>query len=291
LSAAIEITSMKPAIRFWRLTSISLLGLLTSAALGWQAAPHSTDLQRELLYADLWVQTSGEYVACCLQTYQLATDQVEHELAQYRAADSKLPQEERGKPPAVVMDLDETVLDNSTFQSYLFDTGQNYSDDAWAKFQTEHWASVRLVPGAKDFIDRAESLGLTVIYITNREEPLRKPTIDTLAQWGVNTEGMDDPSGLRLMVQKHGESFKKPRRDLVRAKYHVLAYFGDQLGDFSDEFSPNHDDTPEARREAAYEYRCLWGTRWFVLPNPQYGQFQQVLRGDPEQYLRRAENK
>jgi len=280
---------MKRTGWFRRHISIALVGLLTAAALGWQAAPKPTDLQRGLLYADLWVQTSGEYVACCLQTYQMATEQVKRDLDQYRAGESKLPPEQRGKPPAVVMDLDETVLDNGTFQTYLYDTGQNYSDDRWTKFMFEHWASVRLLPGAKEFIERAESLGITVIYITNREESLREVTIKTLKQWGVNTEGMDDASGLRLMVQNDGESIKKPRRDLARAKYNVLAYFGDQLGDFSDEFAPNHDNTPEARRETAYEYRQLWGTRWFVLPNPMYGQFQQVLRGEPEHYLRRAE--
>jgi acid phosphatase len=280
---------MKPAARFRRLASIPLVALLTATMLGWQAAPAPTDLQRGLLYADLWVQTSGEYVACCLQTYQMATEQVKRDLDQFRESESKLPPDQRGKPPAVVMDLDETVLDNGTYQTYLYDTGQNYSDDRWTKFMTEHWASVRLVPGAKEFIERAESLGITVVYITNREESLREATIKTMAQWGVNTVGLDDASDVRLLVQKHGESIKKPRRDLARAKYNVLAYFGDQLGDFSDEFNPNHDNTPESRREAVYEYRQLWGTRWFVLPNCVYGQWQQVLRGEPDHFLRRAE--
>jgi 5'-nucleotidase (lipoprotein e(P4) family) len=276
---------------FYRTSLVLVMAVLSAAALGWQPAQHPTDLQRGLLYADLWIQTSGEYEACCLQTYQMATEQVRRNLDQFRAEQSKLPPEERGKPPAVVMDLDETVLDNGTFQTYLYDSGQNYSDDVWTKFIAEHWQSVRVLPGAKEFIAHAESMGITVSYITNREESLREPTINTLKQWGVNTDGMDDPASLRLIVQKHGESIKKPRRDLVRAKYNVLAYFGDQLGDFSDEFAPNHTNTAEARREAVSEYRPLWGTRWFVLPNPVYGQWQQVLRGgDPQQYLRRAEN-
>jgi acid phosphatase len=277
------------AARFWRVSSIAGIALVTFTALGWQEAPRPTELQRGLLYADLWVQTSAEYVACCLQTYKLAGDQVEQLLKQYHEAENKVSPAQRALPPAVVMDLDETVLDNGTFQSYLYDTGQNYTDDVWNSFISEHWASIRLLPGAKEFIARAEALGITVVYITNREEVLRQSTIKTLNQWGVNTEGLDDAATLRLVVQKHGESLKKPRRDLVRAKYSVLAYFGDQLGDFSDEFAPNHDNTAEARREAAYEYRRLWGTRWFVLPNPVYGQYQQVLRGDAAQYLRRAE--
>jgi acid phosphatase len=180
------------------------------------------------------------------------------------------------------------VLDNATFQTYLYDSGLNYSDDIFIKFVTDNRKSIRLVPGAKEFIDRAEALGVTVCYITNREESLRQATIETLAQWGVNVRGLDDAKGVRLLLAPHGESVKKPRRDMVRAKYHVLALFGDQLGDFSDEFAANHDNTAAARREAAYEYQSLWGTRWFVFPNPVYGQWQSVLRGDPEQYLRRS---
>jgi predicted secreted acid phosphatase len=114
-------------------------------------------------------------------------------------------------------------------------------------------------------------------------------TIKILAQGGVDTKDMDDPSGLRLMVQQHGVSGKKTRRDLARAKYNVIAYFGDQLGDFSDEFSANHGNTAESRRDLVYKYQNLWGSRWFVLPNPVYGQYQQVLKGDATQYLRRAE--
>src|SRR5262249_12022476 len=112
-------------------------------------------------------------------------------------AQSKLPAEQRGNPPAVVMDLDETVLDNATFQTYLYDSGQDYSDDVFSKFVSDHRTTIRLVPGAKDFIARAEALGVTVIYITNREEPLRQATIDTLAQWGVSTQGLDDASGVK----------------------------------------------------------------------------------------------
>ena len=262
--------------------------MLIATAFGVQSQNQPTELQRGLLYADLWVQTSAEYVACCLQTYQLAAEHLEHEMARLHAEQARQAADLPTLPPAVIMDLDETVLDNATFQTYLYDSGQNYSDDVFIKFVSDNRKSIRLVPGAKDFIDQAEALGVTVSYITNREEPLRQATIETLAQWGVNVRGLDDPKGVRLLLAAHGESIKKPRRDLVRAKYHVLALFGDQLGDFSDEFAANHDNTAAARREAAYEYRALWGTRWFVFPNPVYGQWQSVLRGEPEQYLRRA---
>jgi 5'-nucleotidase (lipoprotein e(P4) family) len=276
--------------RFSRISLAACIALLSCTALGWQRAAAPTELQRGLLFADLWMQTSAEYVACCLQTYHLAGDIIEQDLRQFRTSESAQPVEKR-LPPAIIMDLDETVLDNSTFQTFLYESGQDYSDPAYNKFVSDYRLSIRLVPGAKEFIDRVESLGITVAFITNREEMLRQATIDSLAQGGVNVKGLDDPNGLRMLTQKHGESIKKPRRDLVRAKYHVLAYFGDQLGDFSDEFTANNGNTAAARVDlAAGKYRELWGTRWFVLPNPVYGQWQVVLlkAGNPQQFLRRA---
>ncbi len=280
---------MKPPSRFARIALISAVALLTSAALGGQEPTPPNEQQRGLLYADLWMQTSGEYVACCLQTYDLAGDQVEREIKRLHAEEEGLAKEFRGLPLAVVMDLDETVLDNGTYQSYLYLTGKNHSTELFSQFVTENRASIRLVPGAKDFIDRVEALGGTVVYITNRPDELRDVTIATLAQWGINTKGLNDRDSVRLLLEKNGESSKVGRRDLVRAKYRVMALFGDQLSDFSDEFAPLKDNSVAARVAAVYEYRPMWGKRWFVLPNPVYGQWQGLLSGDGAQYLRRAE--
>ncbi len=280
---------MKSPSWFSRFALLSIAALLTSAAAGGQEPAQSNEQQRGLLYADLWVQTSGEYVAACLQTYQFAGDRVEQENKRIRSEEEGLAKEFRGLPPAVVMDLDETVLDNGTYQTFLYLTGKDHSTELFSQFVTDNRASIRLVPGAKDFIARVESLGVPVVYITNRPEGLRDVTIATLGQWGVNTKGLEDPANLWLLLEVGGESSKTARRDLVRAKYRIIALVGDQLGDFADEFNPGKDNTPRARSESVYEYRPMWGTRWFILPNPVYGQWQGVLRGDPAQYLRRAE--
>ena len=285
---------MRSISRFTIITSIVVAGLLISAALGLQKQSAPTPLQNELLFADLWVQTSAEYYACCWQTYRWATETIEQDLKQLHAGAADGAAEKHDPPPAVIMDLDETVLDNGAFQTYLYDNGQNYSDDAFIKFNIDHPESVKLVPGAKEFIERAEAMGIMVSYITNREEPLRDATIESLRLNGINVKGLDDPSTLRLLLAQHGLSVKKPRRDMVRAKYQVLAYFGDQLGDFSDEFAATPGNTAAARLDLAEtKYRDQWGTRWFVLPNPVYGQYQIVLLrgGNPEQYLRRAASK
>jgi 5'-nucleotidase (lipoprotein e(P4) family) len=264
------------------------VGLLACTSLGWQLRSRPTEQQQGTLYADLWMQTSAEYQACCLQTYQLAGDQVERELKRIKAEEENLPPASRGLPPAVIMDLDETTIDNGTYETYLYDSGQDFTTENFSRFVSEHRSSIRMVPGAKEFIERMESLGVAVMYNTNRPEALREATIATLEQWGISTKGLDDPATLRLLLETRGPS-KEARREAVRAKYRVLALFGDQLIDFSDEFMPPAVKTIEARHGAVLKRRNLFGTQWFVLPNPVYGHWQSFVKDNPSQYLRRAE--
>jgi acid phosphatase len=277
-----------------RVVLIAAVTAITVSAGGWQRAqPQPTDLQRSLLYSDLWMQTSGEYVACCLQTYRIAGDQVGINLKNLQAREVGLPSEQRGKPPAVVMDLDETVVDNSTYQTYLYDSGQDFTVENFTKFVIDEHASIRLVPGAKDFLARMDALGVAVCCITDRTEEARPATIETLAHGGVNTHGMDDVNGVRL-IMGHGEHDKVSRRAKVLAKYQVIGLVGDQLGDFSDEFTPKGENLEprkavEMRRDAVYAAQGHFGVEWFVLPQPVYGSWQRMLKGDATQFLRRAD--
>lgn len=278
----------------FRVTLIALVTAFAVSAGGWQRAqPQPSELQRGLLWADLWVQTSGEYVACCLQTYRIAGDQVERNLKDLRAREIGLSQEQRGKPPAVIMDLDETVVDNAAYQTYLYDNGLDFTVENFTKFICDQRAQIRLVPGAKDFIARMDALGVTVACITDRTEESRQATIETLGRWGVNTNGMEDSDGVRL-IMGHGEHDKVSRRAKVLAKHQVIGLVGDQLGDFSDEFTAKDKDleipkAAEFRRNAAFAARGKFGIEWFVLPQPVYGSWQKLLKGDATQYLRRAE--
>jgi acid phosphatase len=279
---------MYKSSRSFRVGGIIVLTAVASASLGWQLASRPTEQQQQTLFANLWMQTSGEYEACCLQTYQLAGDQIEREFKRIQEEDKTLPAASRGLPPAVILDLDETSIDNGTFETYLYDSGQDYTADNWVKFVSDHRASIRMVPGAKEFIERMEAMGITVTYVTARVEALRDATIATLNLWGINTKGMDDPSTVRLLLQSK-DSSKEARREAVRAKYRVLALFGDQLSDFSDDFMPPKTSTPIERQEAVYKSRQQFGTKWFAFPNPVYGDWQRLIRDKPVQYLRRAE--
>jgi 5'-nucleotidase (lipoprotein e(P4) family) len=275
--------------RFVRQGSIITTAVFAIALLGSQLATNRPTQQQEwTLYADLWMQTSAECEALCLQTYQLAGDQIERELKKIVNDEQPSSSASHGLPPAVILDLDETTIDNGTYETFLYDSGQDFTPANFNQFVTDHKSSIRMVPGAKEFIERMESLGVTVMYNTNRPESLRKITIETLAQWGINTKGMGDPATCRLLLQTK-EASKEARRSAVAAKYRVLALFGDQLIDFSDEFIPPAVNTLKARREAVHKNRQLFGKLWFVLPNPVYGNWQNFVKDNPMQYLLRAD--
>ena len=136
---------------------------------------------------------------------------------------------------------------------------------------------VGLVPGAGPFIAEVEKLKVVMVYISNRLERLKDSTIRALALNGINTQGLQDGLELRLSSKKE-TSNKQDRIRQVEVKYHVVAYLGDNLGDFPGEPERARScATLAARRKKVESAAELWGTRWFMLPNPVYGDWDQIL--------------
>jgi acid phosphatase len=243
-----------------------------------QTLPREANTQLETVYATLWVRTAGEYEAICLQTYALAAQK-----AKLLAERSKSSAE--GKPPAVVLDLDETVMDTSNFQAELIRTGRKFSDEDFHIWIDKHPEQTKLVPGAKEFIESAESMGLTVFYISNRFDRVRAATIETCRLLGLNIEGIEGRLFLRTDV-----SDKTARRDKIRQTHEILMLLGDNLADLSGEFAPaglaKDADPVEARRAAVARSRSKLGETWFVLPNPIYGDWTKLIDWkNPIRYL------
>jgi acid phosphatase len=258
--------------------------ILAAALLAAASAAHAVDtasIGTRALYSNLYVQTSAEYRACCLTIYACATRQLEAAVASAEPPPAR---------PAVVMDLDETVLDNAAFQTFLYENDLEYTPRLWAEFEREGVADIGLVPGAKAFIERAEELGVEIIYLSNRNERNLMATRETLARVGLNAERLAD----RLYLRPDGASSSKAdRRDAAEARYNVLMYFGDNLRDFSEVFrAPDTQPGDEAeavrtRLDAVDEAACHWGVDWFVLPNPVYGEWEKLVPDDPVDVLRR----
>jgi acid phosphatase len=232
-------------------------------------ASSETNPNERTLDANLYMQTSAEYRACCLQVYNWGTERLDTLLARHK--------DDRFKP-AVIMDLDETVLDNAGFQSFLDREKLQYKEELWQLWEEKYPKAVALVPGAKAFIEHAESKGVRVVYISGRLDRLRASTIQALQHLGINTQSIDE----RLLL-KEDTSNKSPRREKVQLEYRVLLYFGDNLRDFSDVFAfpklKNPDDVNEQlaairkRKDLVDEAANHWGVDWLVLPNPTYGEW------------------
>jgi 5'-nucleotidase (lipoprotein e(P4) family) len=225
----------------------------------------------ENLNAVLWMQTSVEYRASATQVYRLAEQALTRGLKNphWTAALEQTGNYE-SLPPAVILDLDETVLDNSVFEARMVNSGESYSTQAWTKWVNERGAG--LVPGAIEFLQFAHANGVAPLYITNRVcDPSKDDdaTVRGLRSLQLPTEPIVD----RLYCARSSDdSDKTARRAKCAAKYRILLLFGDQLGDFVQ--IPPEVASLEGREKLYEAHQNLWGERWFQLPNPMYGSWE-----------------
>jgi 5'-nucleotidase (lipoprotein e(P4) family) len=228
------------------------------------------------LNAVSWVQTSVEYKALSEQTYRAAADHLDAALKQ-KNWDALAPEERgnaaAGLKPAVIMDVDETVLDNSPYQARLVRDGKEYDEVSWDAWVAEKKA--RPLPGVVDFAKAASARGVTILYLSNRAVHLQAATLANLREAGLPVADDSVFLGLGTFVKdcEQNGSEKNCRRRLAGQQYRVLMQFGDQIGDFVQVLANTRKD-----RDALYaEYRDWFGERWWMLPNPTYGSWEPAL--------------
>ncbi|MCF7221769.1 5'-nucleotidase, lipoprotein e(P4) family [Marilutibacter chinensis] len=249
----------------------------SAPASGTSATPAAADVPADdNLNAVLWVQTSSEYRALTFQTYRAAADHLDVALAEANW-DALVPDERAATAgldgslkPAVIMDVDETVLDNSPYQARLIRDGEGYDEVSWAAWVAEKKATA--VPGVVDFAKAAAAKGVTILYLSNRAEHLQEATLANLRAVGMPVADDEVFLGLGTFVEgcEQNGSEKACRRQLAGRRYRVLMQFGDQLGDFVEVV----DNTAAGRDALMEEYGDWFGERWWMLPNPTYGSWE-----------------
>ena len=222
------------------------------------------------LNAVAWTQTAIEHDLIYLQTYRDAQARLPAALKD-KGWDA-LTKEDRVAPlkglkPAVVLDIDETVLDNSPYQARVIRGGGEFNEADWAAWCKE--AKARALPGVVEFTQFAAKHGVAVIYISNRAKDLDQATLANPRK----KDQIGESLGTFVQDCEQVGTEKGCRRQLVSRKYRVLMQFGDQIGDFADVIANN----AEGRRKAVEPYLGWVGTRWFVLPNPTYGSWEPAL--------------
>lgn len=256
-----------------------LLALALAACQSLPTAPSAAPAD-DNLNAVLWMQTSAEYRAVALSVYQAAGARLDQALADpdWDALDPEeraLAGSAAGLPPAVIVDIDETVLDNSPYQARLVRDGGEYHDDSWAGWVGERRAMP--VPGALEFARLAAGRGVTVVYLSNRTRESAPDTLANLREAGFPVADDDAFLGKGTQVQgcEGSGSDKRCRRLLAGSRYRVLMQFGDQLGDFV----AVEDETRPARERLLALHAGWFGERWWMLPNPSYGGWEPAAFG------------
>lgn len=207
------------------------------------------------LWGAVWQQKASEYRALCFQAYNTARFQLDLIL-----------QQPHSKPLAVVTDIDETILDNSPYQVHIAAANQEYSDKTWIEWTRR--IDCDTVPGGLSFFQYAKSKGVAVFYITNRLEEERPQTLKDLQRWN-----FPDATNDHLVLKTNG-SGKGSRRDAVAQTHEIVMLFGDNLSDFSSAFDKQPTDT---RNNLTKSNAALFGTRFIVLPNAMYGDWEGML--------------
>ncbi|HVQ38133.1 MAG TPA: 5'-nucleotidase, lipoprotein e(P4) family [Pyrinomonadaceae bacterium] len=210
----------------------------------------------------LWTQSSAEYRALAYQTFLLARLRLDQDLIHHRIR--------RGASPraAVIVDVDETVMDNSRYQAELVLRRLPYETASWRAWCER--AEAGAVPGAIDFLSYAARRGMRVFYITNRRQPEKAGTVANLKKLG-----FPDVSEESVMVREDGmTSSKESRRQKVARRYRIALLIGDNLNDFNDNFAGKA--IPERAAQVDLE-RAQFGTRFIVVPNPMYGDWESAV--------------
>jgi len=229
------------------------------------AAPAAAPAKAALPDSIAWFRTSVEYRAVTTQAYRLAALMLDRAIADraWTAAHEQTG-DFASKPPAVILDVDETVLDNSESQERDIREGAAYTEARWAEWCGERKATP--IPGALEFTRAAAAKGVTVFYVTNRDRTLEQATRDNLAKYGFPLDSGRD-TVLTKGEQPEWVSDKASRRSVVARDFRILLLIGDDFGDFV----AGARGTLAARQTLERANAAMWGVKWIALPNPMYG--------------------
>ena len=217
-----------------------------------------TNYQTDLLNANLWYQHAAEYRALAFQTYRMAQERLDTKLKSVRYA----------KPPCIVLDLDETCLNNSPYAGFQVKYNKSFNMEDWQEWTSKMDADT--IPGCVSFLKWAKQQSLEIYYVSNRGVAELDATIENMKKYGFPDADKD-----HVMLRDETSS-KKPRRDVILEKHAIAMLFGDNLGDLHEMWDKK---TTEERNRLVNENRSKFGYDYIVLPNPGYGAWQSAITG------------
>ena len=224
------------------------IGLLTACDHNVKKAAEK-DIQHNHLMATFYTYYAAEYQALAYQAYNIAKER----LTEIRALNPDK------KDLAVVLDIDETVLDNSPYEARMILDNSGYNSETW-----NTWCNMSVaepVPGVLDFLQYADKMDFNIFYLSNRKKKYtQKSTLDNLKKMGLPQVSEDH------LLLRDGDKSKANRRESISKNYKIVLLVGDNLGDF-------YEDTQvfSEREQLVEKNKNLFGKKFIVLPNAMYG--------------------
>jgi acid phosphatase len=249
-------------------TALALGAVVAAMSSSVPAQAQGEPAPNDMLLATLWTQHSVEYKGNALTVFALARIRLDEALADknWTAAPVEQKGDYQNLPPAVILDIDETLLDNSRYQVWMLRNNQTFSTKTWNQFCAAQVSTA--IPGAVEFTKYADSKGVKVFYITNRGVETEKDTRENMAKLGFPMGGNVDTFLMQNGKPDWG-SAKGTRRAVITKDYRVLLNIGDNFGDFDDRYR-----TSAAERQTAFDSdMAYWGRQWLMIANPTYGSF------------------
>jgi 5'-nucleotidase (lipoprotein e(P4) family) len=254
-------------------------------ALPWSHGHSEEAVEKDIVYGNerlgavLWMQTALEYEFMCRQSFRLASSMLREALRDsgWTAALEQRTGFER-LPPAIIIDVDETVLDNSPFDARLIMEDTEYDEHMWSAWVRE--ASAGILPGAGEFLQFAASEGVAVFFVTNRNGDVERWTVENLSN--VLDLTVEPDQVLSRNERPGWSSDKTSRRRYLAQDHRILLLIGD---DFNDFVHLGGVSVAERVREGR-RYGDCWGKEWIILPNPAYGSWERALYGCDESLTR-----
>ena len=248
-----------------RMKPLVLTGLVSALLLGTGAPGFAQDpakapvtaLNEQTVMALVWMQNAAEYRELMYQAFNLAGMIVDRAVGSAKPGDKAL---------AVISDLDESLLDNSAYNAGLVGREQEFAEATWT--QWEKAAQARAMPGAAAFLNRAAGQGVTIFYVTNRDQAGQAGTIQNLKNLGYPF------ADAAHVLVRAGTSDKQPRFDAIAKDFHVAVYLGDNANDLP---IGTYHKSMRDRNALVDQNQEKFGTQFVALPNPAYGDWEGAL--------------
>ncbi|AZR80592.1 5'-nucleotidase, lipoprotein e(P4) family [Bacillus thuringiensis serovar kyushuensis] len=230
--------------------SLSLMGCQSPQA----QSKQTSALTEQQVMADAWYQTAGEVKALYHQGYNIGKMKLDTALAKGSE-----------KKPAIVLDLDETVVDNSPYQAMTVKEKKGFP------YKWEEWiqqAKAEALPGAVSFLQYANEKGVSIYYISNRKQNQLDATLQNLQKLNIPQADKN-----HVLLQGKEEKGKEERRKQIATEHDIVLFFGDNLSDFTGFDEKSVQD----RNQTVEEMHTSFGDTYIIFPNPMYGDWESAL--------------